>query len=127
MLRIVSATKYFMRTATGDTVIRGQEIAAGEVVYCSIMAANRDPEPFPDPHRLDVARSFAAGSHIAFGHGPHFCIGAPLARLDLRLALSGLLRRFSSWRIVGEPVRGRPSTQLNKLARLPMVFDERTG
>jgi cytochrome P450 len=67
-------------------------VSAGELVLASLSAANRDPAMFDDPDILDIHRD--AGSHLAFGHGVHHCIGAPLARMELRIALPALLRRF---------------------------------
>ena len=72
----------FRRTATRDTEIRGQAIAAGERVLMLYQSANRDEEVFADPDRFDVTRS--PNPHLAFGIGPHFCLGANLARVELQ-------------------------------------------
>lgn len=80
------------RMAMVDTEIAGQPIAAGEVLILSLPVANRDPALGADLDRLDVTR--AVTRHVAFGHGVHHCIGAPLARAELRIALPALLRRF---------------------------------
>lgn len=79
----------FSRTATEDVELGGAVIEAGEKVVVSIPAANRDPEKFDDPEELDLDRN--AVGHVAFGHGKHMCIGQHLARLELRVALRGLL------------------------------------
>lgn len=96
------------------------EIPAGEFVLISLLSANRDPGRFPDPDRLDITR--APGGHIAFGHGIHYCVGAPLARLEAEIALGGLLRRFDSWTLDGEPetLRWRESTLIRGLESLPI-------
>ncbi|GAA5113648.1 cytochrome P450 [Pseudonocardia adelaidensis] len=80
------------KVATVDTEIAGQPIAAGELVMCALPAANRDPELRTDPERLDVTRGGVG--HVAFGHGIHHCLGAPLARMEMRIGFPALLRRF---------------------------------
>nr|WP_055506760.1 cytochrome P450 [Nonomuraea pusilla] len=75
-----------------DVEIDGQAIGAGELVVCALPAANRDPAFIPDPDALDIARG--APGHVAFGHGVHHCLGAPLARMEMRIAFPALLRRF---------------------------------
>ncbi len=82
----------FSRTATEDVELGDAVVRAGEKVVVSIPAANRDPEKFSDPDRLDLARN--AAGHLAFGHGKHMCIGQHLARLELKVGLRGLLERF---------------------------------
>ncbi len=80
------------KMATVDTEIAGQPIAAGDLVLCALPTANRDPELRTDPDRLDVTRGGAG--HVAFGHGIHHCLGAPLARMEMRVGFPALLRRF---------------------------------
>jgi cytochrome P450 len=89
------------RVTTTEVGIAGQRIGPGEVVLVSLPAANRDPELREDPERLDVTRG--AVGHIAFGHGVHHCLGAPLARMEMRIAFPALLRRFPGLRLAGEP------------------------
>lgn len=81
-----------VRTATRDVEVAGVPIPAGGLVVCSLPTANRDPGLRSDPERLDVARGVAG--HLAFGHGVHHCLGAPLARMEMRIAFPALLRRF---------------------------------
>lgn len=98
----------------GDT-----EIPAGEFVMVALLSANRDAERFPVPDRLDIARQ--AGGHLAFGHGIHYCVGAPLARLEAEIALGKLLRRFDTIELDGEPaLRWRASTLFRGLEKLPV-------
>lgn len=80
------------RTTTTEVEIAGHTIAAGEQLVLALPAANRDPELVPEPERLDITRG--APGHVAFGHGVHHCLGAPLARMEMRIAFPALLRRF---------------------------------
>ncbi|QRP43544.1 cytochrome P450 [Amycolatopsis sp. FDAARGOS 1241] len=106
------------RQATEDLDLHGIAIRAGEPVSAAIAAANRDPRVFADPERLDVRR--AASGHLGFAHGPHFCLGAALARVESEVALRGLLRRFPSLRL-GD-VRRAPDPGTWRLAALPVSF-----
>ena len=91
MLRYVSPVNYFRRTATRDAEVGGVPIAAGEKVTLWYSAANRDESQFPDPDRFDVGRT--PNEHVAFGgRGPHFCLGANLARLEITVMFEELLR-----------------------------------
>lgn len=89
------------RVATEDLEIGGVRIAAGEGVLASSESANRDPEAFADPDRLDIHR--AERHHVAFGFGVHQCLGQPLARLELQVAYPALLRRFPDLRVTRDP------------------------
>jgi cytochrome P450 len=82
-------------------------------------AANRDPERFPDPDRVDIARQ--DNRHIAFGWGPHFCFGAPLARLEGQIAFDALLHRFPRLRLEPAPLVWRPNLGLRGLETLPLL------
>lgn len=82
------------RYAREDVEIMGVPIAEGEPVTAALAAANRDPRVFDDPERLDLRRPANRASHLGYGHGPHFCLGAALARVQTEAALTGLLRRF---------------------------------
>ena len=79
-------------------------IPAGTYLTIGIGAANRDPDEFPDPDRLDIARE--PNRHLAFGSGPHVCIGLNVARLEGRIAIGRFLARFPRYALAGEPVRG---------------------
>lgn len=98
----------------------GVTVPAGETVLLSLSAANRDPARFPDPDRLDLGRD--ASGHLALGHGIHYCLGAPLARVETEIALSALLERFPSLAPAeGEP-RWRPSLRARGLLALPVTY-----
>jgi cytochrome P450 len=108
------------RTATEDLELGGQHIAAGDVVLVVLLAANRDPERFesPDEVRFDRPRN----PHIAFGHGIHYCLGAPLARLEARIAFDRLLDRFPQLRLAVDPqaLKWRPGLLTRGLHTLPV-------
>jgi len=120
LLRYSSPVWFFRRTATTDVQLRGIEIAAGDRVTVWFAAANRDPDHYPDPHRFDVTRNPA--DSLTFGRGgPHHCLGAHLARLEVRVYLEELLARVARIELAGEPRRLR-SNFTNGLKRLPVRF-----
>ncbi|MFJ5801110.1 cytochrome P450 [Streptomyces decoyicus] len=90
-------TSGFPRMAVEDLEIGGVHIAAGEPVLLSLASANRDPSVFDDPDRLDLARG--RNPHISFGHGIHYCLGKQLGRMEMEIALAGLVRRFPDLRL----------------------------
>lgn len=102
LLRIVTPAMHMRRTATEDTEVRGQPIAKGEKLVMFYAAANRDPEMFPNPDRIDVHRENAK-RQLAFGIGIHRCIGALLAKMELRIFLEEFLPRFPHYEITSEP------------------------
>ena len=109
-----------LRFASETVLIGDVEIAPGEIVLVSLGSANHDPSRFDDADRLDVGR--AAQGHLAFGHGIHYCVGAPLARLEGEIAFRKLLTRFPSLALGGEPeqLRWRESSLIRGLERLPV-------
>lgn len=118
LLRHSAPVWFFRRTATRDVTLRDVDIAAGDKVVVWFSAANRDPDKYPDPHRLDVGRD--ARDHLTFGRGgPHHCLGVHLAKLELRIYLEALLERAARVEVAGEPVRQR-SNFTNGLKRLPV-------
>jgi cytochrome P450 len=121
ILRFDPPTGGTQRVASRDLDIRGCPIRARQVVAVMIAAANRDPAAFPDPHRFDIARR--DGAHIAFGGGPHLCIGAPLARLEAKVAIARLLERFPTLRLAEpeEPARWRPTPFFHGLEALRVL------
>jgi cholest-4-en-3-one 26-monooxygenase len=106
MLRFVSPVTHFRRTATKDTDLRGRQITEGDWLVLFYGAGNRDPEVFPSPDEFDVTRH--PNPHVALGGGgPHFCLGAALGRLEIRVMFEELLRRFPDLEIAGPPTRVR--------------------
>ncbi|WP_405547567.1 cytochrome P450 [Streptomyces phaeochromogenes] len=122
-LRWSSAACNFMRYAVDDVRIGGGTIPARGAVVAWIGSANRDESQFPDPHEFDITRS-GAKRQVAFGFGPHFCIGAPLARLTLRIFFEELLKRFGSIDLAGEPQHLR-SYFIAGMTHLPIVAQNR--
>jgi cytochrome P450 len=121
MLRWSSPVVSFMRTATRAAELRGVAIEAGEPVLMLFASANRDEEVFgPSAGIFDVARS--PNPHIAFGQGNHFCLGAPLARLEGRVVLDELLDRFSTVQRAG-PVERTPSSVVTGIRRADLRFE----
>jgi cytochrome P450 len=109
-LRFDSPVQVTDRVITEDLDFRGRRFRRGQLAVCLIGAANHDPARFPDPDRLDVGRGDRG--HLAFGLGPHVCLGAPLARLEAEAALAGLLRRFPHFTGPTEPPGRRASIVL---------------
>lgn len=120
VLRFTSTTTNFRRTATVDTEIGGRPVRKGDKIYLSYAAANRDPEVFDAPHVFDITRPNAR-KHLAFGTGPHVCIGAGLARMELHALLKELVTRTPDLRISEEPQWLR-SIWFNAITRLPVTF-----
>ncbi len=119
LMRFDSPLQLFERTATEDVEIGGITVRQGQKIAALLGAANRDPAVFAEPDTLDVGR--AENPHISFGAGVHFCIGAPLARVELQATFGALLDRTSSLELGGEPVR-RPEFVIRGLASLPVVL-----
>jgi biflaviolin synthase len=110
------------RVALEDVVIQGVRIRAGDPVYVSYLAANRDPDVFPDPDRIDVDRD--AGAHMAFGNGPHYCTGAVLCRMQIELLIDTLLERCPDLRLAvpAEEVPFRQQTMIRGPISLPIAW-----
>jgi len=120
LLRWTTPVISFMRTATADTTIRGVEVAAGDPVLLVYASANRDEAVFgPDADELRIDRH--PNPHVSFGFGPHFCLGAALARLEGRVVLNELLDRFDSVALAG-PVERTPSPVIAGVRRASLIF-----
>ncbi len=116
-IRWTSPVQHFMRTATEDTQFGDVTVKAGDWLMINYVAANHDPEQFPDPRRFDATRE--GNRHIAFGAGAHQCLGLHLARLEMRLLFEALLDRIDSVELAGEPKRAK-STFVGGLKTLPL-------
>ncbi len=104
LLRYAGPVQATGRVMTGPAEFGGQAMEEGQIAICILAAANRDPEKFPDPERLDVTRN--ASDHVGLGDGIHFCLGAPLARAEAQIAIGGLVQRFPGLRLLEEPPWG---------------------
>jgi hypothetical protein len=124
-IRMVSPVIYMRRTATQDTEIRGQKIAEGERVVMYYGAANRDPDLFPDPDRFDVTRENAK-EHLAFGIGPHVCLGQRVANMQLEAVYRQILTRFPDMRWDGE-IDIAPNNFVHAISKLEVSFTPETG
>ena len=120
LLRYDSPVQRTARMTNIDVEVDGRKIAKGSMVVATIGAANRDPAQFPDPDRLDITRR--DNRHIAFGFGIHFCLGAPLARVEGQVALGTLLRRMPGLALQAATPEWRESSTLRGLKALPVRF-----
>ena len=118
-LRVDSPAQFVMRKAVDDVSVGGQTIAAGDIVVIYLASANRDPERWADPATFEPAR--LRDRHVAFGHGVHTCIGAPLARMEAKAAMDALTERFATIRRGAERGR-RMDGMLFGFRSLPVVF-----
>jgi cytochrome P450 len=119
-LRYDSPVQALWRTATRDVELHGTTIAKDERVMVVYAAANRDPEAFPDPDTFRLDRQL--NRHVAFGHGIHYCLGAPLARAEAAVALGALLDRYTALERPAAPAERLPTSILRGFRRLPLQF-----
>jgi cytochrome P450 len=119
LMRFDPPLQLFERTATADVEVGGVTVREGQKIAALLGSANRDPAVFADPGTLDVGR--ADNPHISFGAGVHFCIGAPLARVELQASFGALLGRTSALEL-GAPARRRPEFVIRGLQELPVVL-----
>ncbi len=127
LLRFATPVMQFMRTATTDTDVGGTAIAAGDRVLMVYASANRDERAFANPDAVDVGRT--PNDHVAFGAGgPHFCLGASLARLEAKVMFESILTRFPGLAVDGDPatVPRVNSTLIDGFAHLPITWDRLT-
>ena len=120
LLRYETPFQRNWRVAAQDVELGGKQIKRGQLVAQMLGAANRDPSVFPDPDRLDITRQ--SGRHIAFGYGIHFCIGAPLARIEADIAFKSLLSRFPALRLKYDKVEWREEIVFRGMNSLMVQF-----
>jgi pimeloyl-[acyl-carrier protein] synthase len=121
LLRYESPSQHTARLAREDVEMGGKQIRRRQAVIAVMGAANRDPERFPDPDRLDITRK--DNRHVAFGWAAHFCFGAPLARMEGQIAFETILRRLPNLALDPQPLVWRHNLGLRGLAALPVAFD----
>jgi cytochrome P450 len=122
LLRYESPSQHTARICREDTELGGKLIRKGQAVIAVMAAGNRDPERFPDPDRLDLART--DNRHLAFGWASHFCFGAPLARIEGQLTLEAIVRRTANMTLEPGPIVWRDNLGLRGLTALPVTFNE---
>lgn len=120
MLRFDTPLQLFRRWVREDLDYKGFSLKRGAQVGLLYAAGNRDPARFPDPHRFDITRR--DNPHLAFGLGIHYCVGAPLARLELQVAVQALLDRLPNLRPANQPLEYRPNFVIRGLKTLPVRF-----
>ena len=120
LLRYAGPVQCTARVATDDVEIGGKTIEKGQLVFTMLAAANRDPDHFPDPERLDITRK--NNHHVAFGSGIHSCLGQPLARLEAQIAFGTLARRIPNPRLATDDLEWCPSFILRGVKSLPITF-----
>jgi cytochrome P450 len=125
LLRYESPSQHTGRLAPDDVEMGGKQIKKRQAVMAVMAAANRDPDQFPDPDRLDLARR--DNRHVAFGWGAHLCFGAPLARIEGQVAFEEMIRMFPSWSLEPEPLVWRTNLGLRGLTSLPVSFPSVSG
>jgi cytochrome P450 len=120
MLRYEGPVQATARTAVADVEIDGQMIEEGKMVFVLLAAANRDPAAFPEPETFDITRE--DNNHVAFGNGLHFCLGAPLARMEAQIAFQALFERRGRPRLVSDEAAWNGNFILRGLTSLPLAF-----
>ena len=120
LLRYESPSQHTARMAPADVEVGGKMILKRQAVIAVMGAANRDPERFPDPDRLDLERK--DNRHVAFGWAAHFCFGAPLARIEGQIAFATILRRLANLELQPHPIEWRQNLGLRGLKALPVTF-----
>jgi cytochrome P450 len=118
LTRWVTPNQFVRRRALEDVALGGQTIGAGQFVLLVLAAANRDPARFPDPDRLDFGRP--PTRDLAFGHGPHFCLGVALARLEAEVVFGTLVRRFRTLRLAADRLEYLDNFNVRQLKALPL-------
>ncbi|WP_437774978.1 cytochrome P450 [Sorangium sp. So ce1097] len=122
VLRFEGPAQFLMRQATQDVTLSGVTVPKGAIVLPIIASANRDPAQFPDPDRFDITRE--QRGNVGFGHGIHFCVGAPLSRLEGKIAFEEIFRRLPPFSREPGPVTWRPMFSLRGLESLRLRFDQ---
>jgi cytochrome P450 len=121
LMRYDSSVQFTSRIATADLTVGGHTVRAGQPVTLLLGSGNRDPERFADPDRLDVTRD--ARGQLSFGHGRHYCLGAPLGLAEIEIVLAALTTRLRNLRLTAAPLRWHQSINFRFLRELPVSFE----
>ncbi len=119
LLRFEPPTPHVARYVTRDVELHGTTVPAGSAMLCLSGSANRDERQYPDPDRFDIHREI--GQHLTFGYGIHYCLGANLARLEGRIAMDEVLKRFPEWEVDEANARRAPTSTVRGWDALPVV------
>ena len=119
VLRLAPSLKMDARRANADVELSDATLRGGDSVVAILIAANRDPSVFANPHGFDVTRQ--PNPHLSFGFGTHFCLGAPLARMQARMAIEALFTRFPDMRLATDELVWRPSALLRRRESVPVL------
>src|SRR5262249_23748684 len=119
LLRYESPVQFFGRTVIDDVAIGGKLLKRGQGIFVLPGAINRDPEQFPDPDTLNLSRT--NNQHLAFGYGIHFCLGAPLARLEGEIAIRTLVQRLPALQLVPGPIQWQDVVAVRGLKSLQVA------
>jgi cytochrome P450 len=126
VLRYRSPLQWMFRVTTREVQLHGETIPAGKVMLVMMGSANRDPKQFREPNRFDITRN--PNPHIAFGHGIHFCLGAALARLEAKIALTEFLNRIDDFQFASDtPWEPRKGLHVHGPTHLPLRFVSNKG
>jgi cytochrome P450 len=120
MLRYDPSVPRGWRIAKQDVELGGETIGQGSLVFPILAAANRDPDAFPQPNRFDIQREM--NKHVAFGHGIHYCLGAPLARVEGAVAMQSLLQRFPNLHLSTDSLTWKHDVAIRSLESLPVAW-----
>jgi cytochrome P450 len=124
VLRCLPPFNELGRRTTAEVELGGLTIPANSIIMANIASANRDPRVFADPERFDVART--PNPHLTFGHGIHFCLGTPLARMEGRIAFEALNRRYAGFAVArDEPVEFQNPAMIVSVRTLPLDVEPR--
>jgi cytochrome P450 len=119
LLRFESPGPHIGRYLPEDTEVHGQVVPAGSAMLMVVAAANRDERRWHEPERFDIHRKMS--QHLAFGSGIHYCLGAPLARLEGRVAVEEVLRRFPEWEVQYDRIKLAPTSTVRGWETLPVT------
>jgi cytochrome P450 len=120
VLRYEPPAPHVGRYVAKDAEFHGQTVPAGNAILFLVGGANRDPRKYDDPERFDIHRNL--GGHLSFGYGPHFCLGASLARMEGRIALDEMLKRFPEWDIDAANAKLAPTSTVRGWETLPITL-----